>query len=78
MPPLVVGHIRVALGVDAGIAAGQESERTLWRHRDFVRARVGTRYVATSSRAAVRQSWTKLRNESDIQPDTIHADTQGQ
>lgn len=31
VPPLVAGHIRVALGVDAGIAAGQESECTLWR-----------------------------------------------
>jgi len=44
VPPLVVGHIRVALGVDADIAAGQESQRTLWRHRDFVRTRAGTGY----------------------------------
>jgi len=50
VPPLVAGHIRVALGVDAGIAAGQESERTLWRHRDFVRARVGTRYEPGEAR----------------------------
>jgi hypothetical protein len=59
------GHIRVALGVDAGIAAGQESERTFWRHRDFVRARVGTRYEPGEARQVVE---TAIRVEAKDDP----------
>ena len=50
VPPLVVDHVRAALGVAADVVAGQEPERTLWRHRDFVRAWVGTRYQPRDAR----------------------------
>jgi hypothetical protein len=72
VPPLVAGHIRVALGVDAGIAAGQESERTLWRHRDFVRARVGTRYEPGEARQVVETAIRAAVEAKDDPADLIN------
>jgi hypothetical protein len=72
VPPLVAGHIRVALGVDAGIAAGQESERTLWRHRDFVRARVGTRHEPGEARQVVETAIRAAVEAKDDPADLIN------
>ncbi len=37
VPAVVVDHVRAVLGLGEHVAAEHESERTLWRHRDFVR-----------------------------------------
>ena len=70
VPPPVVDHVRVALGVAADVVAGQESQRTLWRHRDFVRAVVGTRYQPAEARrvaeAAIRAAVEAKDDPADL------------
>jgi hypothetical protein len=41
VPAVVVEFVRGKLELDQAVAPAHESDRTLWRHRDFVRGAVG-------------------------------------
>ncbi|MGH3845850.1 MAG: DUF4158 domain-containing protein [Pseudonocardiaceae bacterium] len=70
VPAVVLGHVRVRLGVGEDVAAGHDSQRTLWRHREFVRARVGVRYQPVESRrvaeTAIRAAVAAKDNPADL------------
>ena len=51
---------------------GPESERTLWRHRDFVRARVGTRYESDKARQVVETAIRAAVEAKDDPADLIN------
>ena len=58
--------------VEFGCTAGQESERTLWRHRDFVRTRVGTRYEPGEARQVVETAIRAAVEAKDDPADLIN------
>nr|WP_235264081.1 Tn3 family transposase [Nocardia seriolae] len=70
VPDAVVTYVRSTLGVAESVVAGHESERTLWRHREFVRTRLGVVYEPARVRAvaekAVRAAALTKDNPADL------------
>lgn len=64
VPVVVVDHVRSVVGLSDGVAAVHESDRTLTRHREYVRTRVGVRY--SPSEAAVRRAVVTKDNPADL------------
>jgi Domain of unknown function (DUF4158) len=72
VPTPVVDHVRVAVGVATDVVAGQESQRTLWRHRDFVRALVGARYQPAEARQIAESAIRAAVEAKDDPADLIN------
>jgi hypothetical protein len=51
VPVVVINHVRAALGLADDVAAVHESDRTLWRHRDYVRDRLNVTCKRSTSSA---------------------------
>jgi hypothetical protein len=70
VPAVVVDHVRAALGLVGDVAAAQESDRTLFRHREFVRDRLGVVYDPARARAvaeaAIRKAVLTKDNPADL------------
>ncbi|MEV4128641.1 DUF4158 domain-containing protein [Nocardia sp. NPDC049707] len=70
VPDAVVSYVRSMLGVADSVVAGHESERTLWRHREFVRTRLGVVYEPARVRAvaekAIRAAALTKDNPADL------------
>ncbi|MDR7304480.1 Tn3 family transposase [Haloactinomyces albus] len=70
VPPAVVDHVRGKLELDEAVEAAHESDRTLWRHRDFVRTRLGVKYTPATVRAvadaAIRKVVQSKNNPADL------------
>ncbi|MGQ0775574.1 MAG: DUF4158 domain-containing protein [Pseudonocardiales bacterium] len=70
VPVVVVSHVRTALGLADDVAAVHESDRTLWRHRDYVRDRLNVVYRPAEARAiaekAIRKAVTTKDNPADL------------
>ncbi len=70
VPVVVIDHVRAALGLAADVGAVHESDRTLWRHRDYVRMRMGMVYQPAAARAvpedAIRAAVTTKDNPVDL------------
>lgn len=70
VPELIVAHVRTVLGITDSVVAGHESDRTLWRHREFVRTRLGVVYepvrVRTVAEAAIRTAAQTKDNPADL------------
>jgi len=69
-PTTVVDHLRDALGLGAGVVAAHESQRTLRRHREFVRDRLGVVYLPGRARevaeTAIRQAVVAKDDPADL------------
>jgi hypothetical protein len=50
VPAVVVDHVRGYLELGGDVAAVFDSPRSLWRHRDFVRSRLGVVHDAAQAR----------------------------
>jgi Domain of unknown function (DUF4158) len=70
VPPVVVEYVRGKLELDESVKAAHESDRTLWRHRDFVRTRMGVKYTQANVRsvagAAIRKAAQSKDNAADL------------
>jgi len=70
VPAVVVGHLRAGLGLPDDVAAEYEAGRTLWRHRDLVRGRLGVTYepaeVRVVAEAAIRTAVQAKDNPADL------------
>jgi hypothetical protein len=70
VPPVVVEYVRGKLELGQAVEAVHESDRTLWRHRDFVRTRMGVKYtpakVRTVAEAAIRKAVQSKDNPADL------------
>lgn len=70
VPVVVINHVRAALGLAEDVAAVHESDRTLWRHRDYVRDRLNVVYKPAEARAiaekAIRKAVTTKDNPADL------------
>ncbi len=70
VPAAVVEHVRTRLGLDGDVALGYEANRTLWRHREYVRARLGVVYEPARVRAiaeqAIRRAVVTKDNPADL------------
>jgi hypothetical protein len=70
VPAVVVDHVRAALGQVGDVAAVHESDRTLFRHREFVRDRLGVVYDPARARgvaeAAIRKAVLTKDNPADL------------
>ena len=70
VPVVVINHVRTALGLADDVPAVHESDRTLWRHRDYVRDRLNVAYKPAAARAiaetAIRKAVTTKDNPADL------------
>jgi hypothetical protein len=70
VPVVVINHVRAALGLAEDVPAVHESDRTLWRHRDYVRDRLNVVYKPAEARAiaekAIRKAVTTKDNPADL------------
>jgi hypothetical protein len=70
VPDVVVACMRSTPGAAESVVAGHESERTLWRHREFVRTRMGVVYEPARVRAvaerAIRSAALTKDNPADL------------
>ncbi|WP_405149178.1 Tn3 family transposase [Sphaerisporangium sp. NBC_01403] len=70
VPAVVVEHVRGRLELAEAVEAAHESNRTLWRHRDFVRTRLGVKYTPAKVRkvaeAAIRKAVQSKDNPADL------------
>jgi hypothetical protein len=70
VPEVIVAHVRDCLGLEDQIRAEPESDRTLWRHREFVRRRLGVIYepdrARTIAEAAIRTAAEAKDNPADL------------
>ncbi|MGI5157160.1 DUF4158 domain-containing protein [Microbispora sp. CA-102843] len=70
VPAVVVRHVRGRLEPAEAVEAVHESNRTLWRHRDFVRTRLGVKYAPAKVRgvaeAAIREAVQSKDNPADL------------
>lgn len=66
----MVEHLRTALELAGDVAAANESDRTLWRHREYARARLGVTYKPAEARAvaedAIRSAVTTKDKPADL------------
>lgn len=56
VPVAVIDHVRGVLGLPETIVAETDAERTVKRHRQFVREHLGVRYEATRVREVAEQA----------------------
>jgi hypothetical protein len=67
---VVVDHVVGKLELDQAVEAAHESERTLWRHREFVRTRMDVKYtpakVRAMAEAAIRKAVRSKDNPADL------------
>ena len=70
VPAAVVDHVRGTLGLPEDVLATHESDRTLWRHRELVRTRMGVKYTPATVRevaeAAIRKAVQSKDNPADL------------
>lgn len=70
VPEPVVAHVRESAGLADDVIAVHEAGRTLWRHRDFVRAWVGVVYEPARARevaeAAIRAAVPTKDDPADL------------
>jgi Domain of unknown function (DUF4158) len=70
VPEPVVVHVRAVLGLAESVVASHDSDRTLWRHREFVRTRLGVVYeparVRAVAEAAIRAAAQTKDNPADL------------
>lgn len=70
VPSVVVEHVRTALGLVGDVVAVHESDRTLFRHREFVRDRLGVVFEPARARgvaeAAIRKAVLTKDNPADL------------
>jgi hypothetical protein len=70
VPEVVVGHVRGKLELAQDVAAAYESDRTLWRYREFVRDLLGVVYEPVRVRAiaekAIRTAVQTKDNPADL------------
>jgi hypothetical protein len=70
VPDVVVAHLRGALTLAESVPAEHDSDRTLWRHRDFVRTRLGVTYepgrVRKIAEEAIRTAVQTKDNPADL------------
>jgi hypothetical protein len=72
VPAVVVEHVRGKLVLDEAVVAAHESDRTLWRHRDFVRTRMGVKYTPAKVRAVAEAAIRKAVQSKDNPADLIN------
>lgn len=68
VPGVVVDHVRGKLELDEAVEAAHESDRTLWRHRDFVRTRMGVKYTPAKVRAVAEAAIRKAVQSMTTRP----------
>ena len=93
VPAVIVQHVRNCLSLREQITPGYEAPRTLYRHHQLIHEHlrviayhhVADSYVALFSHFIPCGTWEAiyiieglLQNAAEIQPETVHADTQGQ
>ncbi len=70
VPAGVIDHVRQAAGLGISVAACHDSERTLWRHREWIRTRLGVVYeparVRAVAEAAMRAALLSKDNPADV------------
>jgi hypothetical protein len=67
VPAGVIDHVRQAAGLGMSVAACHDSERTLWRHREWIRTRLGVVYEpARVAEAAMRAALLSKDNPADV------------
>ncbi|MDT2010222.1 DUF4158 domain-containing protein [Rhodococcus opacus] len=70
VPVAVVDHLRGGLELAEEVTAAYESDRTLWRHREFVRGRLGVVYepmrVRRVADTAIRKAVHSKDNPADL------------
>ncbi|OLM28770.1 transposase [Pseudonocardia sp. Ae717_Ps2] len=72
VPPVVVDCVRSKLELAEAVEAVYESDRTLWRHRDFVRARLGVKYTPANVREVAESAIRKAVQSKDNPADLIN------
>lgn len=70
VPEVIVAHVRGCLGLPDEVRAAHDSDRTLWRHREFVRPRLRVVYEPERARAiaaaAIRTEAAVKDNPADL------------
>ena len=72
VPPVVVEHVRGKLEQTETVEAVHESDRTLWRHRDFVRTKMDVKYTPAKVRAVAEAAIRKAVQSKDNPADLIN------
>ncbi len=72
VPAAVVDYVRSKLELAEAVEAVHESDRTLWRHRDFVRTRMGVKYTPAKVRAVAEAAIRKAVQSKDNPADLIN------
>jgi TnpA family transposase len=72
VPSGIADHVRQSAGLDTSVAAGHDSERTLWRHREWVRARLGVVYEPARVRAVAEEAMRAALLSKDNPADVIN------
>ncbi|WP_051054208.1 DUF4158 domain-containing protein [Frankia sp. QA3] len=65
VPAAVVDYVRGKLELAEAVEAVHESDRTLWRHRDFVRTRMGVKYTPAKVRVVAEAAIRKAVQSKD-------------
>ncbi|MEU8310546.1 DUF4158 domain-containing protein [Actinomadura sp. NPDC048955] len=63
---------QIAERVMGAVEAAHESDRTLWRHRDFVRTRIGVKYTPAEVRAVAEAAIRTAVQSKDDPADLIN------
>lgn len=70
VPTVVTEHVRGVLGVGEHVTVRHDAKRTLWRHREFVRTRVGAAHRPREARrvaeAAIRSAVEAKDDPADL------------
>jgi len=70
VPVEVVEHVRRTAGLRASVESRHDSDRTLWRHREWIRQRVGVVYepgrVRAVAEVAMREALLGKDNPADV------------
>jgi hypothetical protein len=66
VPAGVIDHVRQAAGLGMSVAACHDSERTLWRHREWIRTRLGVVYEPARVRAVAEAAMLSKDNPADV------------
>jgi hypothetical protein len=72
VPPVVVGHVRAALGLGEGAELERAAVRSAKRHREFVRERMGVTYDAAGVRKIAEDAIRKAVQAKDNPADLIN------
>lgn len=72
VPVEVVEHVRRTAGLRASVESRHDSDRTLWRHREWIRKRVGVVYEPARVRAVVEAAMREALLGKDNPADVIN------